>query len=115
LLVRTGFERFRGSAKYWKHNPGLSPTFARTIRNEFTNIRALGIDFISVTAQQHKHEGREAHREFLGSHHQSQPVILIEDMSLEKFTEKIKTVIVLPLLVEGADGAPCTIIGLSDV
>jgi arylformamidase len=110
LLIRTGFEHFRSEAKYWQSNPGLSTDLARLIRKEHNSVRAIGVDFISITARAHRGEGRKAHREFLNQKNHSDIVILIEDMSLKNVTDKVSRVTVLPLMIVGGDGAPCTVI-----
>jgi arylformamidase len=110
LLIRTGYEEHRNKKKYWQKNPGLSVDLARKLRTNNPNIRAVGVDVISITSRLHREEGRKAHREFLGSHYNSQPIVLVEDMSLINFTTDISQVIILPLLIKDADGAPCTVI-----
>ena len=68
------------------------------------------MDFISVTSRLNRDEGREAHREFLGNHYSSDPIVLIEDMSLKNYPNYFSQVIILPLMISKADGAPCTVI-----
>lgn len=109
LLIRTGYEKYRNEARYWQKNPGLSRELAQQIRTNFPQIRAIGLDAISITSRLHRREGREVHREFLGSHYESEPIVLIEDMSLLNYTDSISQVIISPLMIENADGAPCTI------
>mgnify|MGYP004001460503 CR=1 FL=1 len=110
LLIRTGYEKFRSVPKYWEKNPGLSVDLAKGLRLKHPNLRAVGMDFISVTSRLNREEGREAHREFLGNHYSSDPIVLIEDMSLKKYKNNISQVIILPLIILEADGAPCTAI-----
>jgi len=90
----------------------LSADLAKGLRTNYQNIRALGVDVISITSRLHREEGRKAHREFLGGHYASEPFVLIEDMSLSNLTDYISQVIVLPLMIAGTDGAPCTIIAI---
>ena len=111
LFIRTGYERFRGEKKYWERNPGLSSDLAINLRRKHPNIRALGVDLISITSFLDRKEGRVAHKEFLGGHYDnSDPIVLIEDMSLEQYNTDFKQVIILPLIIQDGDGAPCTII-----
>jgi len=112
LLIRTGFERYRMAPDYWNSNPGLSADLAHGIRENFPNVRAIGIDCISITSYLHRSEGKIAHRAFLGRMDNTVPLVLIEDMSLLHFDDNINTVIVLPIIISGADGAPATIIGI---
>ena len=110
LLLRTGYEKYRNGERYWNKNPGLSPEIAKKLRELYPNIRALGTDLISVTSFLHRKIGRETHREFLGNQYKTDPIVLIEDMSLVGFNNYSSKVIVLPLLIVDADGAPCTIV-----
>jgi len=112
LLLRTGYEKYRNEDIYWQMNPGLSPGLAKGIRKKFPNIRALGVDVISITSRLHREKGRKAHQEFLGSHFESDPIVLIEDMSLQNFNKDFSQAYVMPLMVKGADGAPCTALGI---
>ena len=68
------------------------------------------MDIISLTSRLHREEGRKAHREFLGDHYPSSPIVLIEDMSLINYKDIITNVLIAPLIVNDADGAPCTVI-----
>lgn len=111
LLIRTGYEKFRREPKYYQENPGLSADLAKGLRENYQNICALGVDIISITSIKHRVDGRNAHREFLSSHFDSKPIVLIEDMLLQNFINDISQVIILPLLIQDADGAPCTVIG----
>jgi arylformamidase len=111
LLIRTGFEKFRKSTRYWKSNPGLDPKLGTWLRSNFPTVRAVGMDFISVTSLEHKDEGRAAHRTLLDPNGPGAPVLAIEDMSLSKVDARLETVIIAPLRVLGADGGQCTVIG----
>jgi kynurenine formamidase len=113
LLLRTGYEIFRGKSRYWQHNPGLAPELGNWLRKNFINLRAVGMDIISVTSRHHREKGRETHRAFLDPNTQGNPVILIEDMSLAHVNELLNQVIVAPLRVIGADSGPCIILGLT--
>lgn len=107
LLIRTDFEARRGKRSYWEENPGVSPEVASHLRSAYPHLRAIGFDFISLTSFQHRPVGRLAHQEFLGT---ERPIWIIEDMSLKALAHAPDQVIVSPLRVSGADGAPCTIL-----
>ena len=108
LIIRTGFERFRAEPLYWQNSPGLEPGLADYLSNRLPRLRAIGIDFISISSLSHRQTGREAHRTLLGK-----DFLLFEDMALARLDKagKLKRVIALPLRVEASDGVPCTIIG----
>jgi len=123
LLVKTGFERYREKASlvpddslYIFHNPGWLPEAGLWLR-ENRNIRAIGFDFISLTSYQNRSLGRQAHRAFLASQPDGaandwkhDPIMIIEDMKLSELTEIPELVIAAPLLFEGADGSPATVL-----
>ena len=48
LLIRTGYERLRGTDRYWSDNPGLEPDLAAFLRKNCPKLRAVGFDFISL-------------------------------------------------------------------
>ena len=108
LLIKTGFGNYRGTDRYTLTPPGLSSELASYFRQEFPVLRCVGMDLISVSSYSNREEGRKAHREFLNPK-EGQPILLIEDMKLD-VDDVFKKVIVAPLLIENADGAPCTVI-----
>jgi arylformamidase len=107
LLFKTGWSSFRNTEKYWKNNPGFSSSFASHLRERFPQLRAIGFDFISLTAFQHREEGRAAHREFLGG---PRPLLIIEDMNLTGLKHSPSKLLVAPILIDKADGAPVTVL-----
>ena len=109
LLIRTTYENYRGTDKYWNDNPGLSPEVADYLRNNFLNLRSIGFDFISITSWKHRSIGKISHKVFLSPVNNSRPIMIIEDMSLLNIKGKIDWVIVSPILVENENGAPVTI------
>lgn len=111
LLLRTGFEIYRAEPRYHQKNPGLNSELGKWLRSGFPNIRAVGIDSISITSRLHRQDGRIAHRTFLDPQGEGDPVLLVEDMALAKVPRSLQTVVIAPLLVSGSDGAPCTILG----
>jgi len=70
----------------------------------------MGFDAISLTSFQHRELGREAHRAFLCPHKTHNPILIIEDMHLEKLTHTPASVICGPLMLKDADGVPVTVI-----
>ena len=111
LLIKTGFGIYRGTDRYTLTPPGLSSELASYFRQEFPVLRCVGMDLISVSSYSNREEGRKAHREFLNPK-EGQPILLIEDMKLD-VNDSFKKVIVAPLLIENADGVPCTVISFS--
>lgn len=111
LLLRTGYEKFRGNSRYWEHNPGLDPELGTWLRERFANVRVIGMDFISVTSRHHRGKGRAAHRALLDPNISGSPVLPLEDMGLANVVGRLRRVIIAPLRVCVANGGPCTVIG----
>lgn len=113
LLIRTGFYRFRGSPAYRTNNPGIAPETAEWIRKNRPEIRAVGIDAISVSAFQKRDLGRITHRTFLGSKkgYKGEPVLLIEDLDLAGSFEGLKKIFAVPIFIEDIDAMTCTVFG----
>ena len=108
LLIKTGFETCRDSERYWRLNPGLSPALAFWLRDNRPHIRAVGFDFISLSAYSNRALGREAHVAFLGDN--ECPILIFEDLKLSACPPNPSQVIALPLLVKDSDGSPITMI-----
>lgn len=108
LLLKTNFVKRRSKQAYWKENPGIHPSMAFFLRNNFKKLKVLGFDFISLTSFSHRELGRNAHREFLD---QSNPILILEDVDLSKVSNKtkIEAVIISPLIIKQSDAAPCTV------
>lgn len=106
LLIKTGFQKCRGSEKYWKNNPGLSPALAHELKKHCPFLRAIGMDFISVSSFQNREVGRIAHSKFL----LEEDILLIEDMNLSEVNNPIVQIFCFPLLVNLIDGTPITVI-----
>jgi kynurenine formamidase len=111
LLVRTGFEAYRDTSRYWQHNPGLSPELCSWLRIQYPQIRAIGMDLISVTSRHHRQKGREAHRALLDPAESGTPMLPVEDMMLGHLDLPLKRVVISPLQLDHADGGPCTVLG----
>ncbi|MBC8460159.1 MAG: cyclase family protein [Deltaproteobacteria bacterium] len=111
LLLCSGFEKYRGLDLYWQEGPGLSPELADYFVEHCPKLRAVGVDFISISSLMHREEGRAAHRTFL-----EKGIMLFEDMRLSgiRKEERLEKVVALPLRFSNGDGAPCTIAGWLD-
>ena len=108
LVIKTGFCYLREKDIYWGNNPGFAPVLAFFLRKHFPHLRVFGFDSISLSSFAHRETGHEAHKAFLDH---PNPILLLEDMDLSIVDSgiKLKQIIVSPLRVEGADGAPCTV------
>jgi len=111
LLLKTGFEEKRGHEYYWQNGPGLSSSLAIYLKRQYPQLKAIGIDFISISSLTNREEGRNAHRAFL-----ERDIVLIEDMSLYEIddTKRLIQIVALPMRFEKADAAPCTVVAWID-
>jgi kynurenine formamidase len=66
------------------------------------------MDLISVSSYSNRSEGHKAHQAFLKPEI-GNPILLVEDMNLN-IKGPFSKVIIAPLLIEKADGAPCTVL-----
>ena len=107
LLLKTGFEKLRNKAVYWKDSPALDDSLAVALKKACPSIRAVGIDFISITNLKNRELGRLAHKAFL-----SRGIFLLEDMKLKNLKTAPGFIIVAPLLVDQAEGAPSTVLAV---
>ena len=106
LILKTNFGKNRGNEKYWSSQPIIPSTFAKLLRESFTNLRVFGFDLISLTSKLDRDEGKKAHKSFLLEHN----ILVIEDMNLINLNTCPKKLVVAPLLISDIDGAQCTII-----
>ena len=109
LIIKTGYGKLRGTDRYTMTPPGISADVALFLRKSYPSVRCVGMDLISVSSYSNRDEGRRAHRAFL-SPETGAPILLVEDMNLV-FDGNLQKVIICPLRVSEADGAPCTILG----
>jgi len=49
LLIKTDFEKFRKRRCYWADSPCISPELCGWLKDRCPSLRALGVDFISVS------------------------------------------------------------------
>lgn len=109
LLIRTGFGKIRpvDPERYRLFGPGFSASAASYIAEKFPRLRGLGMDTVSLAAMQEEDEGVEAHRILLGN---GRRFLLIEDLNLDLDADSLCEIVALPLLIDGIDGSPCTVI-----
>jgi arylformamidase len=110
VLLRSGYGKFRGDERrYVDRSPGFSPEAAEFLMQRFPVLRALAVDFMSVSSPAHESEGAEAHRVFLGcTRYAARPILLVEDALLPDTLPPLLRVFVIPWMFDGLDSAPCT-------
>jgi arylformamidase len=112
LLIRTGFESHRDDhPRYSKANPSLGPSFAEFVLRRLPKLRAVGMDLISAGNTNRVEDAIAVHRLLLGyPDEHARYILIIEDMALKSCPKTLGRVVVLPLMLEGLDGVPCTIL-----
>jgi len=106
LLLKTGFEQFRGTEKYWKEQPIIYSKLSFILKAKFSKLRLFGFDMISLTSKLDRAEGKKAHISFLIEN----DILILEDMHLEFLENTPSKIIISPLLIEDSDGCPCNVI-----
>lgn len=112
LLVRSGFSAMRASDNraYSGEGPAISARAAELIVERYQNLKAVGMDWISLSSPLHLEDGIRAHQIMLGKTG-AEPVLIIEDIDLSGLDpDTLETVFALPLFIEGIDSAPVTIL-----
>jgi len=108
LFVKTGFCNKRYSDEYWQFGFGFHPETASFLKQKFPNLKVIAFDLISMNSYQKRETGREAHKQFLIKN----DILIIEEVDLTQVNAltQFEEVIIAPLLLDKADGAPVTII-----
>ena len=112
LIVKTGFTYKRNTNEYWEKGFGFHPETANYLKHNFPNIKCIGFDLISLNSYKNRPLGRISHKAFL----KENDILIVEEMDLRNISENsiIKQLIIAPLQLEQADGAPCTILAQID-
>ena len=77
LLFKSGWGKYRGQDVYGTQNPGIHPAVGHVVRRRFPNIKAVGIDWISISSFRNRELGRETHKVFLDPRGEGEPVLII--------------------------------------
>lgn len=112
LILHTGFGSLRANDphSYVHANPGFSKRGAEQLMERLPRLKALLVDFVSISATQHEAEGAEAHRVFLGCQgYGERTILLAEDCCIPDPLPPIARLFLVPWMIEGLDSAPCTI------
>jgi kynurenine formamidase len=106
LILKTGFGSEREQMRYWAEQPVIPAHFARLFKEHFPMLRVFGFDMISLTSKLDRAEGKKAHISFLLENE----ILIVEDMNLAQLQKTPEKVLITPLMIAHADGAPCTVI-----
>lgn len=111
LILKSGWGSRREDPVYYQQNPGVDPNLGFLLRKEYPSLRVFGIDWISISAYEHRQIGREAHKAFLNPSTEGNPIVIVEDMQLPDDVEELSAACIAPMRLEEIDSSPCTIIG----
>ncbi len=108
LFIKTGFCNKRYTEDYWEYGFGFHPETATYLKTSFPNLKTIAFDLISLNSYQNREIGREAHKQFLVEN----DVLIVEEVDLCQISSQtqFEEVVIAPLLLDKADGAPVTII-----
>lgn len=113
VLIRSGWGRLRSRfpRRYAADGPGVSPDACEYLLLSFPDLKAIGMDWISLAAyRKFDPEGIEAHQILCGARTPGRYMIIIEDINLAAAPERLKRMYAIPLFLEGVDSSPCTIV-----
>lgn len=108
LLIRSGFgiRRKENPESYMRDTPGISVEAAEKL-SEFTNLKCIGVDFISIeNVGKARQVGYPVHHALLD---RPESIILLEDANLSALRDKnISRLYLFPLRIEGLEASPVT-------
>ena len=116
LMIRTGFSSMRADNPhaYSYHGPAMGSSGAKFLMDNYVNIKAVALDFISLASYADQDDGNLAHQYMLGAFHDHY-ICIIEDVDLSSLPSQeelpgtpIKQAAAIPLLIEGVDSSPVT-------
>jgi kynurenine formamidase len=112
LLIRSNVNKFKYTRpkEFTSNGPALHSEAAKYLMDTFPNLRAIGVDWISIAPPSFMPDGVYTHQYLLGKHHDHH-LFIMEDMNLEGLpSEHLVRVLAFPLLVDGIDSAPATVV-----
>ncbi|MDN5213776.1 cyclase family protein [Fulvivirgaceae bacterium BMA12] len=108
LIIKTGWSQFSGTDKYRHELPRISEGLAQWCVEK--KIKMLGVEPPSVADVNNLEEVTHIHKILLSGN-----VTIVEGLTnLSAIEKETFTLIVLPLKIEGGDGAPARAIALED-
>lgn len=95
---------------YLSHPPNESTSILHAstvplLNEDFPNLKAIGLDVISVTSLLDCDQARQTHQALLGK-----GIRILEDVALHHIETPLKEVIALTLMLGSPNGAPVTMI-----
>jgi len=113
VLFRFGYGTVRKyePERYSLKSPGFGIESARWLKENFKNLRAIGMDVPSFCCIAFLEQTMAAHNVILAG--KGCRFLIIEDMNLEHDLTRLIEVRLCPWLVEGMDSSPCSVVGVT--
>lgn len=111
-LLRTGWSSQRAESPnhYAAEGPYLHPAGARLLM-QYPNLKGVGIDAVSIGSPGHRPESVETHQALTGvGRTDGHFLLILEDFRIDADLGSAARIYAWPLLIEGSDGSPCTIV-----
>lgn len=105
VFLKTGMGKYRGNSEYWESSVIFDSSISFYCQEKFPNLQAIALDTISLTSLLDRDMGKLTHRYLL-----SAGIRIFEDVNMDDLESAPKSVTAYPLLLQGADGAPVTIV-----
>jgi arylformamidase len=107
VLLKTGWSRYWGDQRYFEGFPSLSLAAANWLAEQ--GLKGVGVDALSMDGMDS--QNYEVHKVLL-----SRNILLIENLTnLDALSTEAFLLCVLPLKIEGADGAPVRAVAIEGV
>lgn len=111
-MLRTGWIEKRSSdpQRYPLEGAFLHPDGARFLM-EYTNLKGVAIDTVSIGAPNAIPETIETHQILTGvGRKDGRFLLILEDLRIDADLGNASRIYAWPLLIEGSDGSPCTMV-----
>lgn len=116
LLIHTGFDQIRQTdvPTFEQRGPGIGSDCAAWLVEHAPALKAVAVDFVSLASFSDQEDGDKTHRTlFRGKN--GHFICGIEDVHMLPVVGKhLKKVIALPMLIQGIDSAPVTMVAETD-
>ena len=77
----------------------------------YPNLKGVGIDTVSIGSPGYRQESRDTHRMLTGvGRTDGHFLLILEDFRIDADLGSASRIYAWPLLIEGSDGSPCTMV-----
>ena len=111
LIFRSNWSSLRDQEAYHSRNPGVHKEIGLELRKSFPKVRAVAMDWVSLSSRMNRDMGKQAHQVFLDPEGIGNPIMIIEDADFSCDLSGLQSVQIVTLDVAEIDSAPCTMIG----